>query len=155
MHEPVVLMLYRQLHFLDFISPHVMESGIRDVFACGIRDPGYSQFWNPQSWTLDSRMQYKESGIPLMIGIRNPGFNDKDWNPVPGIRNPRRGIQNPRLSWIPLHGAIYSLGLARAWARLSSVDFLLFFHLCVANFLSCVVICPPALQIQNQNLGQN
>ena len=64
-----------------------------------------------------------------MIGIQNPGFNDKDWNPVPGIRNPRRGIQNPRLSWIPLHGAIYSLGLAWAWARLSSVDFLLFFHL--------------------------
>ena len=23
-----------------------------------------------------------------------------------GIRNPQRGIQNPRLSWIPLHGAI-------------------------------------------------
>ena len=42
MYEPVVLMLYRQLQFLDFISPHVMESGIREIFACGIRDPGYS-----------------------------------------------------------------------------------------------------------------
>ena len=42
MDEPVVLMLYRQLQFLDFISPHVMESGIREVFACGILDPGYS-----------------------------------------------------------------------------------------------------------------
>ena len=42
-------------------------------------------------------------------GIRNPtkdwnpiqGSPRKDWNQVPGIRNPWRGIQNPRLSWIP------------------------------------------------------
>ena len=42
-------------------------------------------------------------------GIRNPtkdwnpiqGSSRKDWNQVPGIRNPRCGIQNPRLSWIP------------------------------------------------------
>ena len=34
----------------------------------------------------------------LMIAIRNPNSTDKDWNPVPGIRNPRRAIQNPRLS---------------------------------------------------------
>ena len=27
------------------------------------------------------------------------------------IQNPRRGIQNPRLSWILLHGAIESLGV--------------------------------------------
>ena len=40
-----------------------------------------------------------------MIGIQNPSSTDKDWNPVPGIRNPQRGIQNPRLSRIPLHGA--------------------------------------------------
>ena len=43
----------------------------------------------------------RESGnlgfrIRLMIGIRNP---------VPEIRNPRRGIQNPSLYWIPLLGA--------------------------------------------------
>ena len=42
MDEPVVLMLYCLLQLLDFISPHVMESEIREVFACGIRDPGYS-----------------------------------------------------------------------------------------------------------------
>ena len=42
-------------------------------------------------------------------GIRNPpkdwnpiqGSSRKDWNQVPGIRNPRLGIQNPRLFWIP------------------------------------------------------
>ena len=27
--------------------------------------------------------------------IQNPSFTDKYWNPVPGIRNPWRGIQNP------------------------------------------------------------
>ena len=29
--------------------------------------------------------------------IRNP---TDEWNPVPGIRNPSLGIQNPRLTWI-------------------------------------------------------
>ena len=38
-------------------------------------------------------------------GIQNPSSIKKDWNPVPGILNPQRGIQNPRLSWIPLHWA--------------------------------------------------
>ena len=37
-------------------------------------------------------------------GIRNLLRTDKYWNPVPGIPNPQRGIQNRRLS-IPLHGA--------------------------------------------------
>ena len=47
-----------------------------------------------------------ESGILLSIGILNPISTDnRDWNQVPGILNPRRGIQNPRLSWISLHGA--------------------------------------------------
>ena len=31
--------------------------------------------------------------------------NCKDWDPVPGIRNPLCGIQDPKLSWIPFHGA--------------------------------------------------
>ena len=43
-----------------------------------------------------------ESGIPLTIGIQNPSSTDKYWNLVPGIQNPQRGVQNPRLSWIPL-----------------------------------------------------
>ena len=59
-----------------------------------------------------------ESGI-LGFGIWNvaQGVQNltKNWNPesqfhrqrkrdpVPGIRNPWRGIQNPRLSWTPLH----------------------------------------------------
>ena len=50
-------------------------------------------------------IRLRESGIPLTMGIQNPSSTDKGWDPVPGIRNPRRDIQNPRLSWIPLHGA--------------------------------------------------
>ena len=37
--------------------------------------------------------------------IQNPSFIDKDWNPVPGIRNPLHEILNPRLFWIPFHRA--------------------------------------------------
>ena len=71
--------------------------GIREIFARGIR--------NLEVWNLECSQ-----------GVRNL---TKDWNPesqfhrqrkpVPypesGIRNPWRGIQNPRLSGIPLHGA--------------------------------------------------
>ena len=51
-------------------------------------------------------------------GIRNP---TNEWNPestfhwqrvlnqMPRIRNPWREIQNPRMSWIPLHGARHNL----------------------------------------------
>ena len=42
---------------------------------------------------MKSGIQLKESGIPLEMGIRNPRSTDK----VPGIRNPWRGIQNPRI----------------------------------------------------------
>ena len=54
--------------------------------------------WNPESWALESGIQLKESGIALAIGNQNPSSND--WNPLPGI-------QNPRHFWIPLHGASY------------------------------------------------
>ena len=37
----------------------------------------------------------------LESGIHCAGIG----NPVPGILSPQRGIQNPRISWIPLHGA--------------------------------------------------
>ena len=53
---------------------------------------------------LESGIQLKESRIILTTGIQNPSSTDKDWNPVCGIRNLRRGIHNPRLSWILLQG---------------------------------------------------
>ena len=44
-------------------------------------------------WLNGSRpgIQFKESGILLRIEIQNPSLTDKNWNQVPGIRNPRRG----------------------------------------------------------------
>ena len=53
--------------------PLVRESG---SFACGIRNPGKLCLWNLESWTLESGIQLKESGIPLRIGIRNPSSTD-------------------------------------------------------------------------------
>ena len=56
--------------------------------------PGNVYLWNPKSWALEFEMQLKESGIPLTIGFQNPSSTDKDCNPLPGIRNPTRGIHN-------------------------------------------------------------
>ena len=56
--------------------------------------------WKPKFWALRSGMQLKESGIPLT----NPESKfHTNWNPVCGIRNPGSGIQNSRMSLIPLH----------------------------------------------------
>ena len=72
-------------------------SAMQAMFApCkGIQIPesGNICLWFPESWALESRIQLKESGILLTIGIQNPTSTDKDWNQVPGIGNPRRGIQ--------------------------------------------------------------
>ena len=47
-----------------------------------------------ESRVLGFRIQLKESRIPLTIRIQNPESTDKHCNPVPGIRNPRRGIHS-------------------------------------------------------------
>ena len=54
--------------------------------------------WNLESWAV-------ESGIPLAITIQNPSSTVKDWNAVTWNPESTAGIQNLRLSWIPLHGA--------------------------------------------------
>ena len=66
------------------------DSRIREILACGVRNPWNFYLWNLESWALESGIQLQEFGISLMIGIRNPPY----------------GIQNPKLSWIPLHWAI-------------------------------------------------
>ena len=80
----------------QLIFPHVGKSGIRIgkllLVESGIRNRRKFCLWNLESWALESGIQVKESGIPLKIGIQNPSSTDKDWNPVPGIRNSRRGI---------------------------------------------------------------
>ena len=50
-------------------------------------------------WNPESRFYW--------LGIRNPSlYGQEIWNPVLGIWNLQTGIQNPRLSWITLHGLI-------------------------------------------------
>ena len=63
--------------------------------------------WIPES----GKLLLVESGILRFRtqnkaqGNRNPNSTNKDWNAVPGIRNRQLGFWNPRLPWIPLHGA--------------------------------------------------
>ena len=49
---------------------------------------------NLESWALTPGLQLKESGIPVTISIRDSLEVEV---PIPGIRNPLRGIWNPRL----------------------------------------------------------
>ena len=48
--------------------------------------------WNGESWAMEPRIQLTESAIPFTIWIQNPCSIDKDWNPVPGLRNPRPSV---------------------------------------------------------------
>ena len=82
---------------VERFSPLSRESGseIREV-----RSPG--------KWNLESGIHWKM--------IRNP---------VTGICKSWRGIQNPRLSWIPLHGAIFQcLVLSLGWSNSKKAAFL-------------------------------
>ena len=77
---------------LPVLSPHVREYGFRN-----------KRNLNPESWALESRIQLKKSGIPLTIGFYWKNIR----NPVPGIWNPRRGIQIPSLSWIHIREWVF------------------------------------------------
>ena len=64
----------RRLLFLLWRAYNAMEgnvdSGVLQIFACGVWDLG---IFFAESWALESGIQFKESGIPLTRGIRNPG----------------------------------------------------------------------------------
>ena len=88
-----------------------LHKGIREIFACEIWNPG---LWNP------------ESRIPLTIRNQNPRSSDKVRNQVPGIRNPRYGIQNQDCLGFPLTnflawGYLYSKSPTRIWTAGSFV----------------------------------
>ena len=57
------------------------DSGIREIFACGI--------WNPGLWNPEYSSRNPESHQRLKSGIQ-----------IPLTKNLESGIQNPRLSWI-------------------------------------------------------
>ena len=39
------------------------DSGIHDIFACGIWNPGNFELWNPEFWALKSGKQLKKSTL--------------------------------------------------------------------------------------------
>ena len=55
---------------------------------------------------------------------------DKNWNLIPGIRNPHRRIQNPRISWISSHGVM-----------LNTLKCVLPTSFCVALVCNCSALC--------------
>ena len=89
-YDKVLFVVAGCLH-CSVVSPHLHPGNF-----C-VWNPEFAKFflWNGESWSLESGIQLKESGIPLTIGIQNPSSTDKDWNSVRRIRNPRREIQSP------------------------------------------------------------
>ena len=99
------------------VSLHVRKSRFRSPRNHCLRNPESGKLFLevPKSEALESGIRLEGSRIPLTIGIWNPNSTDKVRNPVLGIRNRQRGIQNPTLSWISLHGGekwsvIYRIG---------------------------------------------
>ena len=69
------------------------------MFARGIRN-----LESAKILLAKSEIRLNEPGIPLKIRIQNPSSTVKHLTQVPGIRIPRREIQNTILSWISLLG---------------------------------------------------
>ena len=86
----------RCVPIMNITFPQVRESRFRNPQNVCFWNLEFGNFiwWNLESWILKSIIQLKVTGMALTIGMRNPSSFDKE-----------SGIQNPRLSWIPLHGA--------------------------------------------------
>ena len=66
-------------------------------FACSIWNLINFRLWSLESWSLESGIQLKESGIPLTIGMRNPSSTEKEpgsstWNLESTAWNPECAI---------------------------------------------------------------
>ena len=75
---------------------------MQENFAYGVRNTA----WNLVCYTAVFSVVTQRSSpgeerlleILLTFGIQNPSSTDKDWKPVPVIRNPQPEIQNLSLS---------------------------------------------------------
>ena len=85
-------------------SLHVWESVFRNPWNFFLWNQESGKILLVESGILDVGI-WNTARVLLRIGIQTPSFTDKDWNLEAGIWNPRHGIQNLRLSWLPLHGA--------------------------------------------------
>ena len=76
--------LFHGVKSLLLMKAYLFSVGTNRGYEClaheVIQIPEYRKFclWNPESWVLESEIQLKESGIPLIIGIHNPSSTDKD-----------------------------------------------------------------------------
>ena len=105
---------YRFFRLAGFFNwPDVRESEFQNPWnscLCSVKSSKFvlrkskSWSWNPEYSSGNPESDYR-------INDWNPESKflwQRIQNPEPGIRNPLRGVQNPRLSWIPLYGAIQS-----------------------------------------------
>ena len=67
------MQLFVQFRSIALASPHVRESGLRNLgkFCLLVWNAGKICLWYPETWSLESGIQLKESGIPLMIVNKN------------------------------------------------------------------------------------
>ena len=91
-----------------FISTTTSAPKLKFKLEALLRNPESQEILLMESGILSFVIWNTDQGIWNPNNDRSPefySFTEKYWNPVPGIRNPQRGIQNPRLCWIiPLHG---------------------------------------------------
>lgn len=73
------LPLYNNITTKEKLSFPSQRHDLLHVRESGFQNPGNP--WNQESWFVESRIQLKESGIPLTIGFQNLSSSDKDWNP--------------------------------------------------------------------------
>ena len=92
---------FRNFTVLEEQNYVITFSLVRVMGSCtyGIYDPGSFARGIQESWASESGIQLKiEYGIQVPL---TKSLDSSSW-----IRNPWRGIQNPKLSWISFHGAI-------------------------------------------------
>ena len=103
-----MLLKFSAVHLNFRQYAHKFTSSGTSATKLKLRNPESQEMLLVESGILSFGIRNTDQGIWNPNNDRNPefySFTEKYWNPVPGIRNPQRGIQNPRLCWIiPLHG---------------------------------------------------
>ena len=111
-----------------------------------MRNPESQEILLMESGILSFGIRNTDQGIWNPNNDRNPefySFTEKYWNPVPGIRNPQRGIQNPRLCCAGWRMSIYNYIHTEIYS-LKSYD---------VNFLITWIFEPQALSSTNYHLN--
>lgn len=115
----------------------LLESGICEI----------SFLWNPESWSLKSRIQLKR--------IRNPDDVPLARNPGLGIQNPQFETRNPILFWIPRYKRRRELERSYIQERMgTSLQFPEVSRCAVCSLVASVEEARMKLSFPNYFLGQ-